>query len=117
MLRAPKIRDALPMFVASNLLRAQQRTMSLERKSTSEKLATVLIGFAKYAEFYDRRQRRLALPLTRFDLADYLGLAHETVVRTFAKFEQARIIRRLSPRLIELQDMNALRRLAQKDAS
>lgn len=113
--RAPDMQSALVMLVAADLWRARQRSMTLVRKSAPQKLATFLLDFAKYPEFYDGRRRRLELPLTRFDLADYLGVAHETVVRIFAKFEKAKLIHRLSPRLIALQDMDALRRLAQRD--
>jgi CRP-like cAMP-binding protein len=112
---APNMQGALLMRVAADLWQARQRSMSLVRKNASQKLATFLLDFAQYPEFFDKR-RRLALPLTRFDLADYLCVAHETVVRTFAKFEKAKFIHRLSPWLIELRDIDALRRLAQRNA-
>lgn len=115
--RAPNMQGALLMLVAADLWRARQRSMTLVRKNASQKFATLLLDFAKYPQFYDARRRHLEIPLTRFDLGDYLGVAHETVVRTFAKFEKAKIIRRLSPRLIELRDMDGLRQLAQKNAT
>ena len=51
----------------------------------------------------------MTLPLTRFDLGDYLGVAAETVIRTFASLERNRIIYRLSSRLIEIRDIEALK--------
>lgn len=97
--------------VAFDLRQAQRRIMILGQHNACQKLASFLLDFAEYPEFYDMRRRRLELPLTRFDLGDYLGIAAETVVRTFAKLERAALIRRLSPRQIEFQDIDAMRRL------
>ena len=111
MRREPDMQITLLVRVAFDLRQAQRRIMILGQQNASQKLASFLLDFAEYPEFYDTRRRQLELPLTRFDLGDYLGVAAETVVRTFAKLERGKIIRRLSSRRIEIEDMDALRRL------
>ena len=110
----PGLQGMLRMLVAFDLWRAQRRMMVLSEQSPTQKLATVLLGLAQHIEFYDARRRCLELPLTRFDLGDYLGIAPETVVRTFAKLEKSKLIRRLSPRTIEIKNLEALRRLVRQ---
>lgn len=111
MRQEPDMQITLLVRVAFDLRQAQRRIMILGQHNACQKLASFLLDFAEYPEFYDMRRRRLELPLTRFDLGDYLGIAAETVVRTFAKLERAALIRRLSPRQIEFQDIDAMRRL------
>lgn len=111
MRKEPDMQVTLLVRVAFDLRQAQRRIMILGQQNASQKLASFLLDFAEYPEFYDTSRRYLELPLTRFDLGDYLGVAAETVVRTFAKLERARLVRRLSSRLIEIEDLDALRRL------
>jgi CRP-like cAMP-binding protein len=111
MRQEPDMQVTLLVRVAFDLRQAQRRIMILGQQNASQKLASFLLDFAEYPDFYDMRRHRLDLPLTRFDLGDYLGIAAETVVRTFAKLERAKLIRRLSSRLIEIQDIDGLRRL------
>ena len=110
----PGMQGMLRLLVAFDLWRAQRRMMILGEQNPTQKLATVLLGFAQHGEFYDARRRLLALPISRFDLGDYMDIAPETVVRTLAKLEKSRFIRRLSPRLIEIKDLEPLWRLARQ---
>ena len=110
----PAIQGMLRMLVAFDLWRAQLRMMVLSEQSPTQKVATILLGFTQHVEFYDARERRLELPLTRFDVGDYLGIAPETVVRTLSKLEKSKFIRRLSPRTIEIENLEALRHLVRQ---
>jgi CRP-like cAMP-binding protein len=111
MRQEPDMQVTLLIRVSFDLRQAQRRIMILGQQNALQKLATFLLDFSQYPEFYDPRRRHLELPLTRFDLGDYLGIAAETVVRSFAKLEKEKFIRRLSSRLIEIRDLDALRRL------
>lgn len=67
----------------SCLQRAQRHVAVLGRKGASERVAAFLLDFAERAgatSFVD-------LPVTRQEIADYLGLTIETVSRTFSQFE------------------------------
>ena len=107
----PDMQVTLLIRVAFDLRQAQRRIMILGQQNATQKLANFLLDFMQHPDFYETRRRRLTLPLTRFDLGDYLGVAAETVIRTFARLERDRIIQRLSSRLIEIRDVEALTRL------
>ncbi|MGO9462078.1 MAG: helix-turn-helix domain-containing protein, partial [Rhodomicrobium sp.] len=55
---------------------------------------------------------RFQLPLTRGEIADYLGLTLETVSREFSRLKGARVIDLPSSRMVVVQDMELLRRVA-----
>ena len=81
----------------------------LGRKCATEKVASFLIMIA------DQQARSGAdefdLPMTRSDIADYLGLTIETVSRTLKHLENAAAIEVPKRRRILLRDRSALRRL------
>jgi Crp-like helix-turn-helix domain len=52
----------------------------------------------------------LHLPMSRFDMTDYLGTAAESIARAFVEIEREGFVRRVSPRTVELLDANGLRR-------
>ena len=59
---------------------------------------------------FERRDaaRALDLPMSRNDIADYLGLTIETVCRVLSAFKREGIIAIPNPHRIELRDRNAL---------
>ena len=59
--------------------RTAERFMYLLHGTASEKLAYFLIDLA----WRTRSSGRIQLPMSRYDIADYLGLSSETVSRTF----------------------------------
>jgi CRP/FNR family transcriptional regulator, anaerobic regulatory protein len=109
LLHEPEMHLNMLIRVAFDLREAQRRIMILGQQNIGQRLASFLIDFSQHPDFYDERKRLLTLPLTRFDLGDYLGSAPETVARDFAKLEQLGAIRRISPRLIEIPSIEALR--------
>ena len=51
--------------------------------------------------------------MTRGDIADYLGLTIETVIRTVSQLKRRKLVRQASLPEIELLDPDALRELAE----
>ena len=109
MLKEPEMQVSLLLRMAFDLRQAQRRIVMLGQHNIGQRLASFLLELAQHPDFYSRRTRRLELPLTRQDLGDYLGAAAETAARALAGLERARVIRRISPRLLELADMVRLR--------
>ena len=60
----------------------------------------------------DARLNDLALPMTREDIADFLGLQKETVSRCFRQLEERSLIRRMDSHRVLLTDLPRLRDLA-----
>lgn len=87
----------------SHELRANQDQMVLlGRKTATEKVASFLLIFAGQQRGDEAGE--IDMPMTRRDIADYLGLTIETVSRTFTKLRQDGLIELPSPARIKLRD-------------
>jgi CRP/FNR family transcriptional regulator len=88
----PNLLRRINDLAVRELNQARDHMVLLGRRSAEEKVATFLVGWR------DRLvQRRgmsdvVPLPMSRQDIADYLGLTIETVSRTFTKLERERVI-------------------------
>ena len=92
----------------------------LGRKSAAEKVANFLYILAKRSRLQgcslpDSDVVSFELPLTRADMADYLGLTIETVSRQMTKLKKNNIISIEDHRLVSVVDMIELSRLAGQD--
>jgi CRP/FNR family nitrogen fixation transcriptional regulator len=101
------VANALWMMSADDLRRAQEQMLLLGRKSAQERVAAFLLEMAKRAEHGDV----VDLPMSRQDIADYLGLTIETVSRTLTALGSAEMIKLPESRRIRLCDKAALTRL------
>jgi CRP/FNR family nitrogen fixation transcriptional regulator len=90
--------------VLGELSNMQRRALLLGRMTAPERIAAFLL------EMFDRcnRTKVLDLPMSRSDIADYLGLTIETVCRIFSALKREGAISIPSPHRIELLDRTAL---------
>jgi CRP/FNR family nitrogen fixation transcriptional regulator len=100
----PALARLLRETVLRELTNAQGRALLLGRMTAPERVATFLF------EMLERRDRTrvLDLPMSRNDIADYLGLTIETVCRTLSAFKREGAIALPNPHRIELLDRSAL---------
>ena len=113
MLKEPQLQLNMLVRVAYDLRQAQRQIMILGQQSTYQRLAAFLLDFLRHPEFFNEANAQLNLPINRFDLADYLGIARETAARAFARLEREGLARRLRSGLIEILDVDGLRELQQ----
>jgi len=79
-------------FATRELMLAQEQMLLLGRRTAEEKVASFLVGWRdRLAKIGDERQT-ISLPMSRQDIADYLGLTIETVSRTLTRFEREKIL-------------------------
>jgi len=78
-------------FAAEELKRSHDQMLLLGRGTPEEQLTAFLVNWGK--RLPRRRDKVVALPMARRDIAAHLGMAPETLTRTFAKLEQKKIIR------------------------
>ena len=90
---------------AKSLRGAQEHMLLLGRKTAEERVASFLLKMAGVAE------RIIELPMSRQDIADYLGLTIETVSRTFTHLENAATIELPSSRRVLVRNRGSLQRL------
>ncbi len=109
--------DEVPGFakrlltVTSHELRAaQDQMLLLGRKSATEKVASFLLLMAE--RLSDDGVGEVDIPMTRSDIADYLGLTIETVSRTLTRLKQDGLIALPTPARIEIRNRDQLEELA-----
>lgn len=105
----PALGRHLREMTLRDLANAQIRMLMLGRMSAPERVATFLL------DMFDRRDagRALDLPMSRVDIADYLGLTIETVCRVLSGFKRDGVIGIPTAHRIELRDRAALAALAE----
>jgi CRP/FNR family nitrogen fixation transcriptional regulator len=100
----PQLARRLCDMTMRDLAHAQSRMLLLGRMTASERVACFLL------EMSERRDARrvLDLPMSRTDIADYLGLTIETVCRVLSALKRDGVIGIPTPHRIELCDRDGL---------
>lgn len=87
--------------------RLDDRVLTIGRMNAVEKVGAFLM------EMVDRSPRdlgdRISLPLSRYDIADYLGLSMETVSRSINELRRQEAISLLGPHRVKVLKRQALR--------
>lgn len=110
----PSMERELYRTAAHELAAAQQQMVLLGRKAAAERLASFLLVLLKRAEEgHGKVGTVVRLPMSRSDIADYLGLTKETVSRLISAFRRGRLIRLRAVDIIEILDRDALERTAE----
>jgi len=97
--RDVQVAYALWTAATDNLRCAESRMLLLGRKTALERVATFLV------EMDDRcgGQGKIDLPMSRRDVADYLGLTLETVSRAISQLRASGLLRLVGARHVELR--------------
>lgn len=88
----PKVEKRLLAIASNELAASQEQIVLLGRKTARERLASFLLMVSRRMVRLGKREDVIALPMTRLDIADYLGLTVETVSRVFTQFRKEGLI-------------------------
>ncbi len=102
LLKNPKVQDGLLVKSMHDLRLAQRQLIVIGRFDVPRRLAAFLIDCSAHAHYFDSTTKVLCLPMSREDIADYLGTSAETVTRALGRLERDGMLRRTTPRTIEL---------------
>ena len=91
-------------LTTDSLRRCQDHVLMLGRRTACERVAALLLDLAERTG----ADALLDVPMTRQDMADYLGLTIETVSRTFTQFQHDGLIALPTTRKVLLRDRRAL---------
>jgi CRP-like cAMP-binding protein len=111
--KMPCMQRRLTAFLAQRLKAIQDHLVLLGRQTARERVASFLFMLAERAGA--SQGRSVPLPMSRQDIADYLGLTIETVCRMLSDLKRARVVR--LPHLHEfiVDDVARLRALAETE--
>ena len=90
--------------------------MALGRKTASERVASFLYMIAQHIPCVGEGNNTITfdLPLTRADMADFLGLTIETVSRQLSKLKKKQIVSITHNRHIVIHDLELLQNAGQQ---
>jgi CRP/FNR family transcriptional regulator len=106
--RYDRLKDRLHAMTRRALRQARESQMTLGRLAPSEKVASFLLMMSSRAVEHGLPESPVNLPMTRTDIADYLGLTIETVSRTFTKLRNQGLLRLPDPHAVEIVDKRLL---------
>ncbi|MGI9509347.1 MAG: Crp/Fnr family transcriptional regulator, partial [Geminicoccaceae bacterium] len=100
----PEIEHRLLHAVSTELIEAQEHMLILGRKTAEERLCSFLRHLSARAIQRGEPDNPVALPMSRADIGDYLGLSLETVSRTFTLLRDQGLIHLVNAHTAELLD-------------
>lgn len=105
----PKLERALLDRTMRSLNEARDRQLTLARQGARARIAGFLLDLSRKS-----RGEEIELPMSRGDIADYLGLTIETVSRQFTEFKSAGVIAAdRGSRSVTILDAMALQSMAE----
>lgn len=111
----PDLAQSLLSFMMAELSAARDQLLTLGCKSAPEKIASFLLDLSRHNEEVGDCPQTLKLPMTRSDIADYLGLTIETVSRNITKLKSSGVIDLHQNTTIVIRDMDGLENIASCD--
>jgi CRP/FNR family transcriptional regulator len=109
---APTLERRLFEMARNEVVAARDHMLLLGRKTAREKVASFLTALAAKPQCAHTARPCVDLPMTRTEIADYLGLTIETVSRTISRFrDEGLVVLETSDRLL-LAKLDALRAIA-----
>ena len=103
--------EELMRHMSTEINRDRDLMLMLSQRTADRRLAWFLVEFSDKLVKRGLMGDEFTLPMTRTDLAGYLGLALETVCRELAAFEEAGLVHK-HRRRIELLDIESIRDIA-----
>ena len=86
----------------------QDRISVLGKFDATERLSKFIVNISEQRKKIGWQNNPISLPMTRQDIADYLGLTIETVSREISKLKTSNIIKIISPKQIFINDFEKL---------
>lgn len=109
--KLPSLRGQMMRQIGVEIEREQMLLLTLGQMRTEERLATFLSSLSERNKERGFSSTEFNLPMARHDLANYLGMAVETLSRMFSRLQEEQIIA-VKHRLIQIKDMTHLKELA-----
>lgn len=111
--RYPMLERRLLDLCVQELGATQEQLVTVGRRTAEARVAAFLLSLIEARRRRGAVGRMLEMPMTRADIADFLGLTLETVSRTLTAFRRRGWIREPAHQRVELINLGALSGLAE----
>jgi CRP/FNR family transcriptional regulator len=108
----PNIAIKIIEELGDRMMRLENAMQSMGVRSVDTRIATLLLDFSKKYGKQTSEGITIRLPLSREGIANYLGIARETVSRKLSQMENEHIIRSVSNKNLIVLDVDALEQAA-----
>ncbi|HGG61169.1 MAG TPA: cyclic nucleotide-binding domain-containing protein [Gammaproteobacteria bacterium] len=109
--RIPNLQEQILRLMGNNFSQDQERLLSMGQLKGEERIATFLISMGQRLRARGFSSTRFNLTMSRHDLANYLGLAVETLSRMLSHLQERKLIA-VNRRSIEILEEERIRKLA-----
>ena len=109
----PHLEQRLLAMASHELAAAQDQMVLLGRKSARERVVSFILMLSDSATRHGRPNDPVFLPMSRSEIADYLGLTTETVSRAFTSLKKQGLIELLDEKRVRLCRMSAMQEIAE----
>jgi CRP/FNR family transcriptional regulator len=99
--------------LSRELMAARELLFTVSQRTATERIAAFFLALSARAERRGENPNEIVLPMTRLDIADFLGLTIETVSRTLTKLRHEGVIDLEQCILVSILKPEALAELAQ----
>ncbi len=110
--RYPALERRLLDLCVQELTATQEQLVTVGRRPAEARVAAFLVSLVEARRRRGKVERLLEMPMTRADIADFLGLTLETVSRSFTAFRKRGWLREPEHQKVELLDLAAISALA-----
>jgi len=106
----PELQQHMYQLMSQEIRNSHQLVMLLSKNNAEERIAAFLLSLS--SRFQRRRMSptKFNMPMARNDIANFLGLAVETVSRVFTRFQNQGLVRTRG-REVEILDIEAVRKV------
>lgn len=111
--RIPKLERRLLTLASHELVEAQEQMLLLGRKTARERLCSFILALSRRAELKGADPHAVRVPMSRADIADYLGLTMETVSRNFTQLKTSGVIQLREGGVTYIPDIDRLAVMAE----
>ncbi len=112
----PKLQDQLMQYIFREMCHEQTMMLVLGKMSADRRLAHFILDISARLSEHGLSATNINLTMTRHDIANYLGLAVETVSRLLTRFQKMGIIT-VQRRLLTIFDIDALQDIYDQNES
>jgi CRP-like cAMP-binding protein len=109
--RDPELHQRLWTAAMREIGRAQGQLVMLGRRTAAAKVEAFVQYLVERTGLWQGGQVSVDIPMSRYDIADFLGVAVETVSRSFTELRQAGLIAMTGPHRLTVRNPDALANL------
>lgn len=111
--KLPGLQHHFFQLMSQEIQSSHQLAMMLSKRTAEERIASLLLSLSSRFQRRKLSATHFNLPMARNDIANFLGLAVETVSRVFTRYQNQGLLKARG-RDVELLDMDALHAIAQE---